>query len=64
VTTVLVMLLSSVRASSAVPENANGEPGLILMSEINQPMKSARTALMPGSTHSEPVAYSPVSLPA
>src|SRR5450755_3321860 len=61
VMTVLVMLLSRVRASSAVPWNAsgaNGEPGLTLMWETAYPTSNAAMALTPGSTHRDPVAYS------
>ena len=57
VTTVPVTLLSRVRASSAVPWNANGEPGIDLETPLN-PTSSASRALIPGNTHKEPVAYS------
>src|SRR6195952_5981247 len=52
------MLLSRVRASSAVPWNANGEPGATLIWDTNHPMINARTALILGSTHNDAVAYS------
>ena len=64
VTTVPVTLLSRVRASSAVPWNASGasgEPGLTSMWDTANPTSSATRALTPGSTHSEPVAYSRIA---
>jgi hypothetical protein len=62
VTTVPVTLLSSVRASSAVPWNANGEPGPIRMRDRMNPTTNASTALRPGSTHRDPLAYSRIAL--
>ena len=61
VMTELVMLLSRVRASSAVPWNAsgaNGEPGLTSIWDTANPTSSATRAAAPGNTHKDPVAYS------
>src|SRR3954469_21081000 len=58
VTTVLVTLLSKVRASSAVPRNASGDPGPTGIRDRTNPAATASTALIPGNTHSDPVTYS------
>src|SRR5829696_4965143 len=61
VTTVLLTVMSSARASSAVPWNArrsSGEPGATVTWDIAEPTASAASPATPGSTHNAPLTYS------
>ena len=61
VTTVLLTVMSSARASSAVPWKANRsriEPGATVTWDIANPTASAASAAALGSTHNAPLAYS------
>jgi len=61
VTTVLLTVMSSARASSAVPWKArrsSGEPGATVTWDIAEPTASAASPATPGSTHNAPLTYS------
>ena len=61
VTTVLLTVMSSARASSAVPWKArrfSGEPGATVTWDIAKPTASAASPATPGSTHNAPLTYS------
>src|SRR5215203_2660178 len=61
VTTVLLTVMSSARASSAVPWKARRsscEPGATVTWDIAKPTASAASPATPGSTHSAPLTYS------
>jgi hypothetical protein len=58
VTIVLVMPMSRLRASSAVPWKASGEPGPRLTCDSSTPSSKATTTDPVGSSHSEPRLYS------
>ena len=61
VTTVLLTVMSSARASSAVPWKAkrcSGEPGDTVTWDIAKPTASAASPATPGSTHNAPLTYS------
>jgi hypothetical protein len=61
VTTVLLTVMSSARASSAVPWKArrsSGEPGATVTWDIAKPTASAASPAAPGSTHNAPLTYS------
>src|SRR4029453_16720872 len=61
VTTVLLTVMSSARASSAVPWKARRsrlEPGATVIWDITKPTRSAASPATLGSTHNAPLTYS------